>query len=50
VTVDEAVRGVAIALGNRPATDCPAFDGDFNSEVTVEEIVRAIAHALAGCR
>jgi hypothetical protein len=49
VTVDEIVRGVNIALGDRPVEDCPAFDRDGDGVVTVDEIVEAIGNALAGC-
>ena len=49
VTVDEIVRGVNIALGNRPVEDCLKFDRDDSGTVTVDEIVDAIANALNGC-
>lgn len=49
VTVDEIVRGVVIALGNRPVEDCLAFDRNRDGVVTVDEIVDAIGNALNGC-
>jgi PKD repeat protein len=49
VTVDELVKGVGIALGNRPLLTCPAFDADRNGRVTVDELVAAVNTALNGC-
>lgn len=49
VTVDEIVRGVAIALGNVSLAQCLVFDANGDQQVTVEELVRAIQNALNGC-
>jgi len=49
VTVDEILRSVAIALGQRSVEDCPSADTDGDGQVTVDEIVRAVASALGGC-
>jgi YVTN family beta-propeller protein len=49
VGVDELVIGVGIALGVRPVTNCFAFDVDLNMQVTVDELVAAVSHALTGC-
>lgn len=49
VTVDEIVRGINIALGNSPVSECGAFDPDASGDVTVEEIIQAINNALSGC-
>ncbi len=49
VTVDELVRGVNIALGIAPLTDCPLFDTDHSDDVTVDELVRAVNAALNRC-
>lgn len=49
VTVDEILRGVAIALGNLPLDSCSAIDSDGNLEATVDEIVRSVNLALNGC-
>jgi hypothetical protein len=49
VTVDEIVRGVSIALGTLPATECTAFDASGDGQVTVDEIVSAVTAALQGC-
>ena len=50
VTVNELVRGVNIALGTSPLTDCPSFDRDGSAQVTVNELVQAVSNALAGCQ
>ncbi|HUI25393.1 MAG TPA: Ig-like domain-containing protein [Candidatus Kryptonia bacterium] len=49
VSVDELVRGVNIALGNTPLTDCPSFDRDDSHTVSVDELVLAVNAALNGC-
>jgi hypothetical protein len=49
VTVDELVVGVAIALGVGDFEDCPEFDIDGNSLVTVDELIAAVGAALQGC-
>jgi hypothetical protein len=49
VTVDELIRGISIALGNRPLNDCPTFDPSDDGLVTVDEIVSAVANGLSGC-
>ena len=50
VTVNELVRGVNIALGTSPLTDCPSLDRDANDQVTVDELVEAVNNALTGCQ
>ncbi len=49
VTVDEIVRGVSIALGVLPLSECTPFDLDADATVTVDELVRAVTAALQGC-
>lgn len=49
VTVDELVRGVAIALGLEELAGCPAFDIGGDEAVTVDEILQAVNAALVGC-
>lgn len=49
VTVDELLTGIAIALGARPAGDCPPFDEDGDGQVIVTEIVTAVNASLMGC-
>lgn len=46
VTVDELIRGVAMALGT-PDVTCPAFGSD--GVVTIAELVAAVDRALNGC-
>jgi hypothetical protein len=49
VAVNEAVRGVNIALGNAPVGDCEQFDADGDGSVTVNELIAAIGAVLGGC-
>ena len=49
VAVNELIRGVNIALGNAPISDCPSFDVDGSGMVAVNELVRAVSNALSGC-
>jgi hypothetical protein len=49
VTVDELVKGVAIALGTAQVGQCISIDGDGNESVTVSELVTAVNNALNGC-
>lgn len=46
VTIDEIVQLVTLALGSGPMPECR---GGLNGEVTVDVIVTAVNHALAGC-
>lgn len=46
VTIDELQTGVAIALDARPPADCVGLDGDADGRVTVDELLRAVGHAL----
>lgn len=49
VTVDELLRGVNIALGNQPISDCLGFDRSGDGTVTVDELIFAVTLALDGC-
>jgi hypothetical protein len=49
VTIDEIIRGVAIALDTLPLAECAVLDADGNGEVTVDELIRAVNNALTGC-
>ncbi len=49
VTIDELVRGVAIALDTESVDDCPAFDRNFDRIVTIDELLRAVTAALDAC-
>lgn len=49
VTVDELVRGVAIALGNATLDTCTAMDRSGDGSVTVDELIAAVNNALDGC-
>lgn len=49
VAVNEAVRGVNIALGNAPVGDCAQFDANGDGSVAVNELIAAVAAVLDGC-
>lgn len=49
VAIDELILAVRIALGDSPMSACLAIDDDRNGEVTIGELVRAVANALGGC-
>lgn len=49
VTIDELVRGVAIALGEQDRRDCLALDRDGDAVISIAEIIAAVAAALNGC-
>jgi hypothetical protein len=49
VTIDELIQGVAIILGSQPLTSCPVLDEDGSGDVTIAELIRSVATALAGC-
>lgn len=49
VTVDELVRGVTIALGDRPLGDCVPFNVNGDAVITVDELVAGVNSALEGC-
>src|SRR5512143_3466269 len=49
VAINEAVRGVNIALGNTPVADCTRFDANGDGSVAVNELIAAVANVLDGC-
>jgi hypothetical protein len=49
VAVNELVLGVNMALGRLSLQQCPIFDGNQDEQVSVNELVAAVANALAGC-
>ena len=46
VAIDELVRGVNIALGGTPVSECTPFDRVADGKVTVDELVRGVGNAL----
>lgn len=48
VAIDELVRGVNIALGRAPVSECTPFDRVADGRVTVDELVRGVRNALGG--
>jgi hypothetical protein len=49
VTVNELVRGVAIALGGAGLDHCAAADGNGDGRLSIAELVANVNAALAGC-
>jgi hypothetical protein len=49
VTIDELIRGVAIALEQVEVTTCTAFDINNDGSVTIDELVTGVTNALTGC-
>ncbi len=49
VSIDELVKGVAIALGNITLDRCPEFDCHGNGEVAIDCLVQAVNNALNEC-
>jgi hypothetical protein len=46
VVIDELIRGVNIALGSTPVSECAPFDRVADGRVTVDELVRGVGNAL----
>ena len=46
VVIDELIRGVNIALGGAPVSECVPFDRVADGRVTVDELVRGVGNAL----
>jgi hypothetical protein len=49
VTIDDLIRGVNIALGIAPISNCPAFDPNDTGQVTIATLIQAVNNALNGC-
>ena len=49
VAVNELVTGVGIALGSAAADACPALDGNADGQVSISELIAAVASLLDGC-
>lgn len=49
VAVNEVIRGVNIALGNQPLSECPAADTDGDGMVTISELIAAVKDVIQGC-
>ncbi|MBX3025583.1 sulfatase [bacterium] len=49
ISIDDLIRGVAIALGSQPLAGCPAFDADGDGQVGIAELVQGVNAALSGC-
>ena len=49
VDVEDILRMVNIALGNRQIADCLAGDGNGDGQITVDEILTAVHNAVNGC-
>ena len=49
VGIAELIRGVNIALGLAPLSQCPSFDTDGSGSVEIGELITAVNAALRGC-
>lgn len=49
VTIDELTLAVSMALGDRDISACAAVNTQEDTRVTINELVHAVALALAGC-
>jgi hypothetical protein len=49
VTMDELVRGVAIAVGSVRLTECPTWDLSRDGMLSISELISAVKNALQGC-
>jgi hypothetical protein len=49
ISVAELVTGVRIGLGDEPLSTCPAYDATPDGMLHIEELIAAVADALAGC-
>lgn len=49
VEVAELIKGVDIALGLMPLTECRAIDANGDGSVSVDELIGAVSAILAGC-
>jgi hypothetical protein len=49
VDIKELISGVDIALHNRAAESCSAFDADADDEVALRELIEAVGNAVNGC-
>lgn len=49
VTVDELVIGIDVALESLPLAECNDLNDDGNDQVTIDEVVLAVASAVFGC-
>jgi hypothetical protein len=43
------IRGVNIALGNQPVSECPDADADGDGRVTISELITAVNDVINGC-
>lgn len=50
MTFDELVQVINVALGLTANTTCSAIDIDHDGVVAIDEVVRAVASALEGCK
>jgi glucose/arabinose dehydrogenase len=49
VGIEDLIKGVNIALGHQPVTNCAAMDGDSDGRVAIQELIRAVSMSLVGC-
>ena len=49
VTIDEVLAMVNIALGSADIARCPAGDAIHDNQITIDEIIAAVHHAMDLC-
>ena len=47
VAINELIRGVSIALGDTPVSECTPFDRVADGQVSVTELIRGVRNALS---
>jgi hypothetical protein len=50
VDITDLIRGVNIALGNAPLSQCPSFDCEHNEMVPINCLIQGVNNALSSCR
>jgi hypothetical protein len=49
VDITDLIRGVNIALGNAPLSQCPSFDCEHNEMVPINCLIQGVNNALSSC-
>jgi ELWxxDGT repeat protein len=49
VSIDELMRGVALALSPQPPSTCDWMDATRDGSISIDELIRAVDKALQGC-
>ncbi len=49
VAANELNRGIDIALGEQPLSNCPLFDANHDGQVTIDELIAGVNASTTGC-